>query len=431
MPTVDLMPTIPDREKVLAQVRDLLAPHLQIQTGPGDRVPLNAPTFTMDEVMEALDSLLTTKVTMGDKVGRFESQFAQYIGKKHAVMVNSGSSANLLIMAGACNPAWKNSLRLQPGDEVLVPAVTWSTTLWPVINLGCVPVLVDADPRTLNICPKAAKAAVTPKTKAIFLAHILGNAADMDAFQALAKEHNLLLLEDSCEALGTKYKGHLTGHFGFATSYSFFFSHHITTIEGGMIVTDDDDFADLLRCLRAHGWSRHMHQREKIEKQYPQFDPRFLFVNIGYNLRPTEIQAAFGLHQLPKLADFNHLRERVAQTWRAAFADIDELQMIEPTEGVQHTWFGFPVLLRGNATERKAEFIRFLEANGIETRPVIAGNLAEQPALKLFPHRIAGALPGADQIMKSGIYWGSHPMMTDAQVQHVATTVRRFFRGSK
>ena len=392
------------------------------------RLPLNAPTFGADEVLEALESLLTRRVTMGDKVARFEHAFADYIGAKHAVMVNSGSSANLLMLAALANPRCPSRKHIPAGSEVIVPAVTWSTTLWPVINMGLVPVLVDAELRTLNMSVEAARQAITPKTKAIMVAHILGNAADMDGFRKLADEHGLVLIEDSCEALGTRYRDKLTGRFGELASFSFFFSHHITTIEGGMVVTDDDELAELLRCLRAHGWTRHLKTRATVEAQYPQLDPRFLFVNVGYNFRATEIQAAFGLHQLPKLNQFNAQRQKLAELMREGLKDLgSSIGLIEPGDHVEHTWFGFPVLLRGRYAHDRRAFVDHLESHGIETRPIIAGNLARQPALGLFPHRIGGPLPNADTIMDAGVYWASHPGMTASQVEHLVTTVRKYF----
>ena len=415
-------------KQILQRIRQEIEPVFSASFFADDQVPLNAPTFGTDEVMEAIECLLSQNVTMGDKVKAFEAQFAEYLGVRHAVMVNSGSSANLLVLAAATNPAWSSPLRLQAGDEVLVPAVTWSTTLWPVINMGCVPVLVDADPKTLSMCPKAAARAITPRTRAIFLAHILGNACDMQAYKDLAANHNLLLLEDSCESLGTKFRGLPTGRFGLAATFSFFFSHHITTIEGGMITTDDDEFAELLRCLRAHGWTRHMSNRKEIEARYPHIDPRFLFINVGYNLRATEIQAAFGLHQLPKLADFNVRRRQIAHQLLERLQSVRELDFIAPTADTEHTWFGFPVLMKPEFADRHAGFVAHLEKNGIETRPIIAGNLAVQPALQLFPHRLGGPLPGADRIQKTGVYWGSHPMMTQKQIDHIANQVLAYFK---
>jgi CDP-6-deoxy-D-xylo-4-hexulose-3-dehydrase len=416
-------------EQLLEQFRQQTRAYLAQKPAPDQvRIPLNAPTFNEDEIVEAVHCLLTQNVTMGEKVRTFERQFAEYLGIRHAVMVNSGSSANLLAMAALANPLCPARYRLQPGDEVLVPAVTWPTTLWPVINLGLVPVLVDADPRTLNLDPAAARAALSPKTKAIFVAHILGNAADMDALQALCRERNLVLLEDSCESLGTTYRGKYTGHFSVAATYSFFFSHHITTMEGGMVVTNDDALADLFRCLRSHGWSRHMHAHREYERAHPDIDPRFLFINIGYNLRATDVQAAFGLHQLPKLAGFNAQRRQLAAAMIAGLRPLAaELQLIEPTDGVEHTWFGFPVVLRERHRSRRKEFVRYLEDYGIETRPIIAGNLARQPALAHYPHRIAGTLDHAQAIMEGGVYWGIHPFMTQKEVEYVLKVVREFF----
>jgi len=417
-----------DIERFLTGVRGDLERILRSSPSPAMRVPLNTATFGVDEVLEVLDSLLSQKVTMGAKVARFEEMFAAYIGVRHAVMVNSGSSANLLLMAAAANPLRDRCVRLLPGDEVLVPAVTWSTTVWPVINLGCVPVLVDADPGTLNMSVEAARRAVGPRTRAIFVAHILGNAADMRALRQLATERDLMLFEDSCEALGTTFEGLPTGRFSMASTYSFFFSHHITTMEGGMVVTDDDEFADLCRCLRAHGWTRHMRARDALEALYPDLDPRFLFVNIGYNLRPTELQAAFGLHQLPKLDGFNQARKRIAGTFRAAFSKLgDALQLTQPTPGTDHTWFGFPVLVGSRFRSLRKEFVRHLEERGIETRPIVAGNLAVQPAFRHFPHRIGGDLLNAEAIAARGVYWACHPMMTDAEVARVIAAVTEFF----
>jgi CDP-6-deoxy-D-xylo-4-hexulose-3-dehydrase len=416
-------------DRFLQAIRGDLEGLLKPQATPG-RVPLNAATFGADEVSEALHSLLTQNVTMGAKVARFEAQFAAYLGVRHAVMVNSGSSANLLLMAAAANPLRRESERLRAGDEVLVPAVTWSTTIWPVLDAGCTPVLVDANPRTLNMSVEAARQAIGPRTRAIFVAHILGNAADMDGLRTLAREKGLLLFEDSCEALGTTYKGVPTGRFSSAATFSFFFSHHITTIEGGMLVTDDDEFADLCRSLRAHGWTRHMRAREELEARHAEIDPRFLFVNVGYNLRATELQAAFGLHQLPKLEGFNRARQRIAARYRSAFADLgDKLQLIEPTDGVEHTWFGFPVLLTTAAGARRADLVRHLEASGIETRPIVAGNMARQPAFRHFPHRIAGDLSVADAVASRGVYWACHPTMSEGEVDQVIGAVRRFFGG--
>ncbi len=421
------------RERIRRELRAYLSdqtdsPEQARGTHAHPRVPLGAPTYDADEVLEALDCMLEGRLTLGPRVEAFETAFAAWLGTRHAIMVNSGSSANLLIVSVLTNPAHSSPRPLAPGDEVLVPALTWSTTLWPLIQNGLVPVLVDADPSTLCMDVEAAESAVTSRTKALFVAHILGNSCDMDAFSKLAEKHELILLEDSCEALGTRYRERLTGTFGYAASFSFYFSHHITTIEGGMVVTNDDEFADLVRCLRAHGWTRQMHNREHYERRYSKVDPRFLFVNIGYNLRPTELQAAFGLHQLPKLGAFNRKRRRIAKRFMDELAPLrTRLMPIRPTSGAEHTYFGFPVLLAGDAMGQRRDFSRYLDNQGIENRPIVAGNLAHQPGLSLFEHRIAHPLRGADHVMEQGIYWAIHPKMSDADVSYVIKKVQAYF----
>lgn len=376
-------------------------------------IPMSAPTFGVDEIVEAIDSLVTQNVTMGAKVEKFEQMFADYLGVKHAIMVNSGSSANLLMMSVASNPAYGG--RLMPGDEVIVPALTWSTTIWPVIQNHLHPVLVDCDPDTL--CIDVDKIEITERTKAICVAHILGNGCDMDALVELAEKHRLILLEDNCESLGTKYKGRQLGTFGAMGTFSFFFSHHITTIEGGMVVTDNDRTADLLRCLRAHGWTRHMHDRS-IEKRFD-IDPRFMFANIGYSVRPTEIQGAFGIHQLPKLDGFNRERQKTAMKIRSKLAHLP-VRFTQPTEGVEHTWFGFPMFC-----DDREGLMAHLNKMNIDTRPIIAGNMARHPAMELFPWS-AGDLSEADRVMDEGFYVGA--VMDDVQVDYLAAVIEQYYR---
>jgi CDP-6-deoxy-D-xylo-4-hexulose-3-dehydrase len=395
------------------------------------RVPLNASTFGADEVEAAIEVLRSGFVTMGERCLEFEAEFAAHVGSRNAVFVNSGSSANLLAFFALANPELPVSggrRRMSAGDEVIVPAVTWSTTVWPVLQAGGLPVFVDCDPRTLQMDVTAAKAAISPRTVAICPVHVLGNAVPMDGVLELAAQHGLWVVEDACEALGTLQRNSHAGTLGDIGTYSFYFSHHITTIEGGMLVTDDDQLAELFRVLRAHGWTRQLKNRQAAEDLYPDIDPRFLFVNSGFNVRPTEINAAFGVQQLPKLARFNERRTGIAQAWLADFSALrsgDRLLPMEITPGTDAAWFGFPVRCRDRAT--RIALRDWLEKKGIETRPVIAGNLARQPAFRHFPHRVAGTLAGADEIMDRGLFWGSHPLLTDGDVGYVSQTVKEFF----
>ena len=395
------------------------------------RIKISAVTFDDEEIEEAISCLRSADLTMGSRCRAFEKAFAEYLGAGNAIFVNSGSSANLLSWFAVTNPMIperQGRRRLEPGTEVIVPAVSWSTTIWPIVQAGCVPVLVDCDPDTLQMNLEAVKAAIGPKTGGICVIHAMGNATPMAPVVSLAAENGLWLVEDTCEALATRHGGRFTGCFGQFGTFSFYFSHHISTIEGGMVVTDDDEIADLLRSMRSHGWSRHRTDHEAIEQKYPDIDPRFLFITTGFNLRPTELNAAFGLHQLSKLSSFNCRRLEIGQAWHETFATLVEagkLSVMKTTEGTKQAFFGYPVLCRSAAEKNK--FIRFLEEKGIETRPIICGNMARQPAFRHVPHRISGSLAGADRIMDTGLYWGVHPRITDEEVDYVGNTVRRFF----
>ncbi len=396
------------------------------------KIPLNSCTFDDDEINAAIAVLRSGMITMGALCSRFEADFAKHLGVRHALFVNSGSSANLLAAFALANPLLElknGKRRLTPGCEVIVPAVTWSTTIWPLVQAGATPVLVDCDLHTLQMDLGQVKAAITERTVAICPVHVLGNAVPMKALMDLAREHSLWVIEDTCESLGTRQDGRFTGTFSDIGTYSFYFSHHITTIEGGMVVTEDDELADLMRCLRAHGWTRQMHARTQWEQKHPEIDPRFLFVNTGFNLRPTEINAAFGVNQLPKLERFNNKRREIVGFWNQALAPLiaaGHFQVMNATSGTEPTWFGYPIILR--TQELRNRLREHLEKSGVETRPIICGNMARQPAFHLVAHRIVGDLKNADQVMDHGLFWGCHPSMVAADLEHVAETVTAFFK---
>lgn len=396
------------------------------------KIPLNASTFGEEEISAATEVLKSGFVTFGDRCLAFEAMFADYIGSNNAIFVNSGSSANLLaffaLVNTDCPLGFGGKERLSVGQEVIVPAVTWSTTVWPIVQAGLIPVLVDSDPSTLQMDMNGVEEALGDKTGALCAVHVLGNAVPLDQASVFSRKHGLWLIEDTCESLGTRYAGKFVGTEGDLGTFSFFFSHHITTIEGGMIVTDNDELAELFRCLRAHGWTRHLKNRDAQEKKYAHIDPRFLFINSGFNVRPTEINAAFGLKQLGKLEGFNQRRTEIAQFWLDELSDFVGEGLIEPmkvTEGTSATWFGFPVLCQSKSG--RDELQSHLEKNGIETRPIIAGNLARQPAFRNIRHRVVGDLPGANAVMDRGLFWGSHPLMTDVEIEYVAKKVKEFF----
>ncbi|MCG3204430.1 MAG: GDP-4-keto-6-deoxy-D-mannose 3-dehydratase [Elusimicrobia bacterium] len=389
------------------------------------KVKLHEPTYGADEVMAALETLLTTRVTMGEKVLSFEKANCDYFKVPQAVVNNSGSSANLLAMAALSNPVYKNHLKA--GDEVIVPALCWSTTLWPVVQMGLNPVIVDIDPKTLNVDPAQIEKAISPKTRAIVPVHVYGNPCDMTAIMDIAKRHNLIVMEDCCEALGAFYDGKSVGTFGEIGTFSFYFSHHITTLEGGVCITKDFETAELMRILRAHGWVREAQDKKAYTSQFPDIDPKFLFVNIGYNIRMTELQGAMGLIQFQKLNGFVKTRTQTAEIWRKQMAQWSEFfEFQQTTPKGFHSWFGFPMAVKESAPFSVRQFRTFLESRGIETRPLIAGNIAIQPAMKLFPHRVVGTLPHSNFYMKNGFTFGNHQSIDDNARTFVVDTIKEF-----
>ena len=389
------------------------------------RIPLNVPSYSWEEVNEAVDSLLNMQVTMGEKVKQFESMFAKYIGVRFASMVHSGSSANLLALSILTNPLCGG--RIKPGDEIITPAVTFATTVFPILNCGAMPVLVDVDLETFNISADEIKKAITEKTRAIMPVHLLGNPCDMDKIMEVAKERNLYVIEDTCEAHGAQFEGQRVGSFGDLATFSFFFSHHISTIEGGMVLTDNEELAELAKALRVFGWIRDLRDKDKIAQEYKDIDPRFLFANTGYNFRPTEIQGAFGIHQMKKLDKFIEIRRENADFWTENLRKHnDHLLVHEEREGTKHVWYGYPITVKSDAPFTRRELVGFLEEKGVETRPVMAGNIDEQPVMKLFPYRKVGDLPNSRLIMRNSFFFGNHHGIGDEERKAIVGYIMEF-----
>jgi CDP-6-deoxy-D-xylo-4-hexulose-3-dehydrase len=392
------------------------------------RIPLTVPTYGPDEVGEALDSLLSTWVTMGKKVKLFEELFAEYVGSKHAVMVNSGSSANFLALSVLTNPTFKG--RIEAGSELITPAVTWATTVYPIMDVGCVPVLVDVDLSTFNITAEGIEAARSPKTKAIVPVHLLGNPCPIDQIARSAQQHGLAVVEDACEATGAELDGRKVGSFGAMGTFSFFMSHHISTIEGGMVVTDNDDIHEHLKAMRAFGWVREL-RKGNLATRNPQIDPRFLFVTHGYNFRPTEIQGAFGIHQIRKLDDFIARRRENAEYWNRRLAPYQDMIIIpEERLKAKHVYFGYPITLKPETRMNREEMVAQLERDGIETRPIMAGNIAEQPVMRHIPHRISGKLGNSRIIMRHSFFFGNHTGIGTEEREYIADRVVEFLDSS-
>ena len=382
------------------------------------KIPVAAINYGQPEIDEVLDSLRSGRLTMGAKVKRFEELWAAYIGVKHAIMVNSGSSANLLALA---------ALDLPKGSEVITPALTWATTVFPIAQLGLAPVLVDVDLGTYNMNAAAAEAAMTAKTKAVMPVHLLGNPCDGFRLLTMAKTHGLALLEDACEAHGADWAGLKAGEFGDAATFSFNFSHHISTIEGGMVVTNDEGIADACRSLRSFGWIRESDGKADIARANPNIDPRFLFAHAGYNFKPTELQGAFGIHQMDRLEGVIAHRREVAAYWNKEFKAYEEYLLL-PSErpGTRHVWFAYPFLVKPGASFSCRMLKEHLEKHGVETRPIEAGNIALQPAMRNINYRISGTLDNATYIHFNSFFIGCHPGIGQVERERVAGYVKEF-----
>jgi CDP-6-deoxy-D-xylo-4-hexulose-3-dehydrase len=396
--------------------------------------PLAANTLAAEEISAAKAVLDSGLLTMGRKVQNFENAFASWVGAKHALMVNSGSSANLLMVdlmlrRSSSTPLW------QTGDEVLVPALAWPTTVWPLVQLGLTPVFVDVDPKTLAIDLDSARSVLGPKVKGMFLIHVLGQVPNMQKYLGFLADNEMQLIEDCCESLGGHFEGSHAGTFGVMGSFSFYFSHHLTTIEGGMIVTGDSALYDDLLSVRAHGWTRGRSDKAQWKGTYPELDERFLFVTAGYNVRPTEIQGAIGSVQLGKLDDMLDARQRLARKvrdWAGQYAPWLELigaerlpmarDAMERRERT-HSWMMLPFRLSPDAPVDLGNLKSHLEARSVETRPIIAGNLARHPAAQRFQIRSATSLIGCDDLLRRGFMIGCHPVLDD----HVFETLELAF----
>lgn len=385
--------------------------------------PLSSASYGREEILQALDSLCTFRTTMWEKTRAFERAFASMQGSADAVMLNSGSSADLLLAFLLVSPP---KPRLKPGDEVLIPAVTWPTQIWSCLMAGLKVRLVDVHPATLNVCPDALAAAVGPETRAVFLVHLLGNPCDMDAVRSICERHDLLLIEDCCEALGAKWEGRPVGQFGVGAAFSFFFSHHITTMEGGMVTVPELDDADALRILRAHGWLRNA-ERTTLGSGHDDLDPRYAFVNWGFNVRPTELQAGFGLEQLKKLPGFADARASFSKRFYEAIATFPGLRGPRVLPKATPSWMALPIVVEQGAGFDRRTLMAHLESQGIETRPIVTGNVARQPATHLFPAIRCDSLPGADEVHESGLYIGINPLAPAEDFARLISVFELFF----
>ena len=342
------------------------------------KYPLLEKGFTPQDIMRGIEVLLSRNITMSNITKKFESEFAKLVGSKFALMVNSGSSANLLAAFALINPKKKN--RLKKGDKFLIPTTCWSTSLWPMIQCGLKPKFIDVNINTYCLDENLLKIEKDKKIKAIMNIHILGNSPNMSELTKFVKKNKMFLIEDTCEALGSTYESKYLGTFGDFGTYSFFYSHQITSGEGGMIVCQNKEDYDLIHTLRAHGWDRGLNPKNKKDN--------FNFINSGFNLRPLDLTAAIGLSQLKRLKNMMHIRSQnrslIINKIKESKKWDNQFSFFEPNKHLKPSWFGFPFLINKEYVKNKTKFIKYLNFCSIETRPILSGNFLNQPAAKLY-----------------------------------------------
>jgi CDP-6-deoxy-D-xylo-4-hexulose-3-dehydrase len=384
------------------------------------KYPLATATWDQAEY-DALQSVITSGMfTMGPKVFEFERQFASYLGAKHCVMVNSGSSANLLMVAAlfySKNP----DLAHKPGDEVIVPAVSWSTTYYPLYQYGLKIKFVDIDLQTLNYDLDALEKAVTDNTRLIMAVNLLGNPNDFDRIKTIIGTRKITLIEDNCESLGAEFQEKKAGTFGVMGSYSSFFSHHISTMEGGLISTDNDELHHILLSLRAHGWTRNLPKINHVcsDKSVDPFKESFRFVLPGYNVRPLEMSGALGIEQVKKLPSLITERRKNAALLQTVMQDHPKV-LIQQEIGAS-SWFGFSLVIRPGVSLTRDELLIKLNALGFEVRPIVAGNFAKNEVVKYFNSEVSGELVNADHLDENGLFIGNHHYSIANAVKQLST----------
>lgn len=391
------------------------------------KYPLATESWDSNEIDAACSVIKSMKCTMGEKCRAFEAEFAKMFGSKYAIFSNSGSSANLLMMTAMMYR--KNGRKLDPGDEVIVPAVSWSTTYYPLQQNGLVACFVDINKDTLNIDTSKIEAAITTKTKAILAVNLLGNPCEFKKIKAICDKHNLILLEDNCESMAATYDGKFCGTIGEMGTFSTFFSHHMCTIEGGVTVTDDKELYEIMISLRAHGWTRGLPDKNFVhDKDGVPFNDLFRFVLPGYNLRPNEVFAALGIEQLKKLPSFIEDRRRNGAYFNAKmlplltvkYQNMITLQLHDAE--ANPSWFGFSIVLDGKLKGKRAEIAEKFALNDIECRPIVAGNFTKNPVIKHMNTRTSGELSVANHIDENGLFIGNNHGDQREKIDYFVTT---------
>ena len=381
--------------------------------------PLATSTWDNKE-LQAIQSVIDSdNYTMGNSVKQFEKDFTKFINRKYCVMVSSGSAANLIATAALFYT--KNPL-LKRGDEVIVPAVSWSTTYFPLQQYGLRLKFVDIDLFTLNYDLGALESAITEKTKMIMVVNVLGNPNNFDVIDNFIKDKNIFILEDNCESMGAEYNGRQTGTFGIMGTFSTFFSHHMATMEGGFVTTDDEELYHILLSLREHGWTRNLPEENCVSnKSNDWFEESFRFVLPGYNVRPVEMSGAIGIEQLKKLPSFIKQRRENAKLFVELFKDNPDFIIQKNIDN--SSWFGFSLIIKPSSNLKRKDVINKLQENKIDCRPIITGNFTKNEVMRFFDYEIHQDLVNADYLDKHGFFVGNSQVDLKEELNLLLSTV--------
>ena len=432
-------------EKLRQRILKLVEEHYESTlTGaafvPGQTpVPVSGRSFDAEDMVHLIDASLDFWLTTGRYAEQFEREFARFLGIRHTILCNSGSSANLLALSALTSPGL-GERRLTPGDEIIAVAAGFPTTVNPIIQNGLVPVFLDIELGTYNVDVRRLEEAIGPRTKGVMLAHTLGNPFDLDAVLDVVRRRGLWLIEDNCDALGSTYRGRLTGTFGDLATVSFYPAHHITMGEGGCVLTEDPRFEKLVESFRDWGrdcWcdpgkantcgKRFGWQLGTLPAGY---DHKYIYSHIGYNLKLTDMQAAVGVAQLKKLPRFIETRKRNFKLLREGLTSLEELLVLpEATPGSDPSWFGFLITVRPGAPFGRRDLVQHLEVRRIGTRQLFGGNLLRQPAYVKVPHRLVGELTNSDIVMNNAFWVGVYPGLTEEMIGFMVESIQTFVGG--
>ena len=396
-----------------------------------NNLPLSVIQYDENDIINCLETLTRGWPTIGQEVRKVEKKIQKLLRIKNAIMLNSGGSANFLILYLLTSVYAKKKDKLKPGDEVITPAVTWSTTVSPIIQNNLVPTLVDVNLSTYDINVNLIEKAITKKTRAIMLVQPLGQVCDMKKILNICKKYNLLLIEDNCESIGAKYKNKFSGTFGKFSSISMYQSHHISAVEGGLILTDDNYYADILRSMRANGWLREV-TNKKTKKRFvlenKKIDQSFMFPYIGFNFKPTDMSAALVSNQIDKLNSFILSRKKAATKLINGLKKYEKYLILPKNlKSIKNSWFTFPITVRINSKFTKKKLVDFLSKKKIANRPIIAGNIADQPFLKKFKFKKT-SLINSKLIMESGFFIGLNHKLNDQNIRYIISVFDNFFK---